>query len=541
MCRVRGRGAAPHPGTGCVRWLLALAFLVLPLAASAQAREYQQSEAVLAGLGPIPITLDSPALTPGHRTLTTYDEMLAHVKGLASRSPNLYLGRLGFSRQGRELPVLVFTAEGLREAAAIRALGRPILWLIGQQHGNEPAGGEAMLAIASALATGELRGSLQRVTVVIVPRLNPDGAEAATRTAADGSDLNRDHLLLTSPEVSALHAAMAEMPPDLVLDAHEFQVAGAWLSQFGAIQKSDAMLLQATHPAVVREIASYAEQVFIPAIGHAFEPVGLSWSWYYTAMGREVSLGGNSPGISRNNFAMSGAVSILVETRGIGVGRQGYQRRVATHYLAAKAVIEQAATEPDALLSHVGAARRRIAETDEPIVIEYRTESASGEIPLADPRTAAEIRMPVDFTDTRRVSITRTRLRPVGYLIQPAAQAVIDALKTRGVHLCEARTESVVAEAFLISAKEAPSRPRSINPEGTVEVSLVRRAITPAKGAVVVPIRQEAAVIVSAALEPDSPGSFIGSGLIPVEASGETSIYRLLPGEPLPVSADCPL
>ena len=46
--------------------------------------------------------------------------------------------------------------------------------------------------------------------------------------------------------------------------------------------------------------------------------------------------------------------------------------------------------------------------------------------------------------------------------------------------------------------------------------------------------------IISAALEPDSPGSFIGSGLIPVEASGETSIYRLLPGEPLPVSADCP-
>ena len=148
--------------------------------------------------------------------------------------------------------------------------------------------------------------------------------------------------------------------------------------------------------------------------------------------------------------------------------------------------------------------------------------------------------MPVDFTDTRRVSITRTRPRPAGYLVQPEARAAIDALKVRGVHLCEARTGPVMAEAFLISGTEAPSRPGSNSPEGAVEVSLVRRAITPEKGAIVVPIRQEAAVIVSAALEPDSPGSFIGSGLIPVEASGETPIYRLLPGEPLPVSADCP-
>jgi hypothetical protein len=525
-----------------VRFLLVLSLFVLPLAATARTpRDYQQSAAVLAGLTPVPVALDAPGIVAGRRTFTTHEEMLAHVSGLQARAPHLQLGTLGFSQQGRTIPVLVFTAEGIRDAAAIRALGRPILWLIGQQHGNEPAGGEAMLAVASALADGELREFLQRVTVVLVPRLNPDGAVAATRSTADGSDPNRDHLLLTSPEVRALHAAMADLPPALVLDAHEFQVAGSWLTQFKAIQKSDAMLLYATHPAVVRDLASYSERVFIDAIARSFEPFGLSWSWYYTATGQAVSLGGNAPGISRNNFAMSGAVSVLVETRGIGVGLQGYQRRVATHYLAAKAVIEQAAGEPEALLRQVAEARRMMAETPDPIVISHRAETVTTKILLADPRTGAEIPITVDFTDTRHVSITRTRSRPTAYLMQPEAQPAIEALGLRGVHLCQAQPEPVATEAFLITAKEAPSNRESINPDGAVEVSLVPRAVIPSAGAVVVPIGQPSAAIVSAALEPDSPGSYVGTGLVPVGASGEAPIYRLPSGVPLPVAADCKL
>ena len=55
-----------------------------------------------------------------------------------------------------------------------------------------------MLALARDLATGgPLADIVQRVTVVIIPRSNPDGAEAFTRDAANKMDLNRDHLLLT--------------------------------------------------------------------------------------------------------------------------------------------------------------------------------------------------------------------------------------------------------------------------------------------------------------------------------------------------------
>ena len=307
-----------------------LAGAVLSGAALAQSGPYQQSPAVLARYPDVPVALEAPGLAPGRTRFTTHEEMLAHLDRVKARAPWVVRATLGRSQQDREIPSLVFTREGLADPAAIRALGRPIVWLIGQQHGNEPAGGEAMLPLAAALADGELKPLLDRVTVVIVPRANPDGAEAFTRTTANGLDANRDHLLLTLPEVRAIHAKMAELPPDIVVDAHEYQVAGTWLAKFGGLQKADAMLLYATHPAVPKEVAGLAETAYIPAIEAAFRPHGLTWFWYHTATSanpqdRTVSLGGNAPGISRNNFGLNGAVSFLVETRGIGVGLQGFR------------------------------------------------------------------------------------------------------------------------------------------------------------------------------------------------------------------------
>ena len=53
----------------------------------------------------------------------------------------------------------------------------------------------------------------------------------------------------------------------------------------------------------------------------------------------------HAPGIARNAFGLRGSVSYLIETRGVGIGLQNFQRRVATHYLLAKAVLEVGAAD----------------------------------------------------------------------------------------------------------------------------------------------------------------------------------------------------
>jgi hypothetical protein len=53
-------------------------------------------------------------------------------------------------------------------------------------------------------------------------------------------------------------------------------------------------------------------------------------------------------------------------------------------------------------------------------------------------------------------------------------------------------------------------------------------------GALFVPMAQPAAGIIAAALEPDSPGSYVGAGVIPMEAGeSEAPVYRVMPGTTL--------
>ena len=89
-------------------------------------------------------------------------------------------------------------------------MNRPVVVLTGLQHGNEPAGGEAMLVLARQLTLGELRPLLNRLTVVMVPHANPDGAYYFQRSPYRNTDINRDHVKLDLPETRALHRVVNE-------------------------------------------------------------------------------------------------------------------------------------------------------------------------------------------------------------------------------------------------------------------------------------------------------------------------------------------
>jgi hypothetical protein len=82
----------------------------------------------------------------------------------------------------------------------------------------------------------------------------------------------------------------------------------------------------------------------------------------------------------------------------------------------------------------------------------------------------------------------------------------------------------------MIRQRSGPVNRESINPDQAVEVTVEKRSVTPSPGAVFVPMNQPGAAIVSAALEPDAPGSHVGVGLVPVAPSGEAPVYRVPAG-----------
>ena len=381
-------------------------------------------------------------LLPPRRRRSPATDALVGVPDHARRRHRrrLRLSSLGRSQQGRDLPLIYLTREGLDDPLAIARLDRPVIWLIGQQHGNEPAGGEAMLALAAALSSGELAPLLDRLSIVIVPRGNPDGAAADRRVLASGVDLNRDHLLLSQPETRALHQVMRLLPPDVVIDHHEFSVAGRWAEKFGALHAVDVMILEATHPGVPESLTEIAGRLYRPALEAAMDQHGLSSHDYVTTGtdmdDRLVSLGGNAPGIARNAFGLRGSVSYLIETRGVGIGLQSYQRRVATHYLLAKSLLEASAAEGANLRTAIAAARREAAADRSPLVVSHQLARRPLEMPLMDPQSGAARPTPVTLADSRTLTAIEHRERPHGYLVLREGKAVAERLALNEVRAC---------------------------------------------------------------------------------------------------------
>lgn len=496
--------------------------------------ETSQNPAVRARFADIPVALEAPSLSPGRESFTAQDELAAFLAMLKARSPEMQLLSIGKSQLGRDLPVALFTAEGAADFAGAAKLGRPVLWFIGQQHGNEPAGGEGLLAFAAYLATPEAKPLLKKVTVAVLPRANPDGAAAFTRDTASKFDLNRDHLLHFLPETRALHQAMAVLPPDVVFDHHEFSVVNRWIEKFHAIQAVDAMVLHATNPMVSREISSLAEELYRPSVEAALKQNGLSMFWYYTTSNRAsdkvVSMGGNNPGIARNAFGLRGAVSFLIETRGVGVKREGWQRRVATHVIAAKAVLEASAAHAERLRASIDAGRKSVSEAADPLVVAARIPPKPLTIPLIDPETGVDKPTEVPFQDSRVIEPTVVRARAAGYFVTAGAEEASERLRKLGVSLCRlaAPLEAELDSYEIIELKKPLDR-ETINPDQAVKVKVERRRMSLPAGTLYVPMAQAGAGIVAAALEPDTPGSYLGVGIIPAAADAKQAPIFAVP------------
>lgn len=494
---------------------------------------YRQSADVLARYPDIAIRLDTPALAPGRTTPTSQEELETFILKLSRPNAPVVVQTLTTTPQGRALPILTFTRERLTEPSAIRAAGRPIVWLIGQQHGNEPAGAEAMLALAKALAEGELRPLLDTLSIVMIPRANPDGAAADTRDTSQRMDLNRDHATLALPETRAIHGAVLTLPPDLVIDAHEFSVAQRWIEKFGGLQAVDLMVLDATHPMVPEAVRDLARKTFVPAIEAAVKAHGLATFPYHTTStrtaDRTISMGGNAPGIARNAFGLSGAVSFLLETRGVGIGLESYQRRVATHYIAIKAALETAAANAAALRTTVATARAANAHPSGPIVVRHVVENDPVVLPLVDPVTGQARSAEMLMANSRRVTVTAHRPWPEGYVILPEAKGGAAEMRLLGAATCIVRvTTEIDAEMFEVHDRGTADR-RAINPDAAVRAAIRSVRVAIPAGSLYVPTAQAAGARIALALEPDAPGSFIALDVLRAPAEHPTvPIVRVL-------------
>ncbi|NRF70266.1 peptidase M14 [Aquincola sp. S2] len=489
-----------------------------------------------------PVRYDTPAFREGRADFTTHAEVMAFAERLAAGTAHLKLSEAGTSQRGRPVPLLTLTAQGRIDPAL------PTVLVIGQQHGNEPAGGEAVLALAQLFA-GPRSGLLDRVNLLLLPRANPDGAEAFVRTTPNGIDVNRDHLLLRTPEGQAIADVLARHRPQVVLDLHEFTVAGRWIEKFGALQKVDAQLQPATVGNLDPGLSAATRREFVERLHAAWATQGYSSDDYQTGSSdpkdRVVSMGGVQPDTGRNTAGLRPAVSLLVEVRGIGLGRAHLLRRVHAHVVAAASVIDTAAALGPRLLALVEQAGRDTAAQacQGELVIAARHSNTRRRIVLLDPRSGADLPLEVDWRAAEPLQVERTRPRPCGYLFDAAqAPAALERL-----HLLGARWQRVAVpgrwavERYVVGAEASGQRQDSrgaIDDGGGPPVRLLQVRTEAADepigaGMVYVPLDQPLAGLIAAALEPDSQNSFAANHLLDLDMARLRRVMQRPPAQAL--------
>lgn len=486
------------------------------------AQQFPTGNAAIDARFPEPATrYSTPGLIAQRRAFTTNAELGQWLAQLATTSARkgtqAALLNLGASQRGAPLQALVLTRANGTDPASLDASHRPTVLLIGQQHGDEPAGSEALLVIAQELAHGLLEPLLDRINVVIVPRANPDGASAGTRATANGMDLDRDHLLLNTPEAQALATLARDYRPILVLDAQEFPVTEPFLQKFKALRRHDALLQYATTANVPEFLTKASQEWYHAPMVRALTAQNLSSDWYHTTSSRPddlgMAMGSTQPDTARNANGLKNAVSLLVATRGGGIERAHIQRRVHTQITAISSALHSTA-ERAAKLEQVRSyvVRDTTAQAcHDQVIVEAEPTPGQRELTMLDPETGADRVLRVDWSSSLNPHTLKSRARPCGYWLAQGADTAVERLKLLGVQVLRvAEPGSLLADSYREASREIADGASPVR----TQVTLVRSAIDAPSGSYYVPLNQPLANLAVAALEPDTQHSYFANRLI---------------------------
>lgn len=244
--------------------------------------------------------------------LHTYDEMVAFLQKANKQSHLSELEVYGQSVMGRDLYMTKFISNP----------NHPTVLFLTQQHGNEALSTEGALKLIQQFSTPskQVEEILNKVNVIIVPRLNVDGAEGDvhfslddyvagthTRYNAHGVDLNRDHLDREQPETKAFHEnILQKYDIDYLIDLHH---QGALQTLGDSDQLVSGSILYPTSPNVDQEVVEKSKKLG-SIVYQNVEKRGFGTLSKYK--------GGTADTIGRNGIATQyGIATLLFEMRGM--------------------------------------------------------------------------------------------------------------------------------------------------------------------------------------------------------------------------------
>jgi hypothetical protein len=127
------------------------------------------------------------------------------------------------------------------------------IFVMAGQHGDEKYSRQAAERLISHLIKTKAN-EFPKNCIAIMSNANPDGAYKNKRRTADGIDMNRDHLILTSEENRAIHSFIRSWKPNLIIDVHNYPPKTKYLEEKNYVFYHDVLIDVPTNLGVRRTL-----------------------------------------------------------------------------------------------------------------------------------------------------------------------------------------------------------------------------------------------------------------------------------------------
>ncbi len=382
-----------------------------------------------------PQKISTPLEKNNYDSLSSYAQMISYLEHAAKQDERIKLDYIAETVKRRKVPA-VFISGGTfgEDSSKLKIL------IFAQQHGNEQSGKEGALLLLKDIVNGEFEDFLQSADLILIPQMNPDGAAVNERRNGNGADLNRNHLILTQPEVIGLHKLFNKYLPEATLDVHEYYPYGDDWVKYGYVKNFDEQFGAATDINVSADIREYSNKVFFPYVSHYLKERGFTFNNYILGGPPEVSRFRHSTvdiNDGRQSFAILNSFSFILEgLNGKDAFLDNIKHRAEGQKTAMEAFISFVVNKGDMIKKLVKDGREKLRQSQEgdPAAIRMEHVGADSSLKL----TLKSVNTGEDTTITAEeyhsiVKPVMTVKKPAGYLVPKDSVNLIRMLDDHGV------------------------------------------------------------------------------------------------------------
>lgn len=459
---------------------------------------------------------------------TNYDELISFINDKQSKHSDIMtLSYIGKSQRGKQIPMIRLLKQN-NNPKKIK------VWLQACLHGDEPVSTEGILFLLDKLLNDPEYGYLlDKLEISIIPMANIDGNEKQDRVAANGLDLNRDQTKLMAPESNFLKKAFSDFNAEVALDFHEYQPFRKdylQLSTYGITPFYDVMFMYSSNLNVPKNLRDYTKTRFVENAAKLLDDNKLSHHDYFTSdkiLGElQISQGSVSARSSATSYALTNAISSLIEIRGGGLGRTSLKRRVYSTFLVASSYLKTAYDNLEEVKTEIKTA---VDNPNAEVVVKSKSPVSKQMLNVIDLETNKQIEVEVNLADASKVTATLSRTRPTAYILPPTMEVLAGKLKILGIQIQQLTAPiEVEVENYIVTEyqKDAEETENVFRQDVRTKTVMVKRSFP--VGSYVIYMNQPKSNLAIEVLEPEAPNSFVSFSVLHTEKNQELPIYRYL-------------